>query len=264
MTNKPKFATTVLATLLVFILCASAHGMNLLTCDEPPMNYLVDGKVTGIVTDIVKEISTQTGADDKIKLLPWARAYAIGLNEANIVLFTAARTQKREKLFHWVGPVIKKRWVLFARQDSNITIEKMDDAKKVNFIGVMRKDARESFLKIKGFENLYLLNSHDLALKMLIFKRIDLFASSDIELLILSQKLNIRQSQVKNACTLKNIESYILISKATPKHTVRLWQNTFEIIKEDGTFSKIGEKWARALNIPLTGENGVMEISNLN
>ncbi len=255
----------VLSTLLFLNVGGQVHAIQLqiLTCEEPPMNFKKGEEVTGIITDVVKKISERTGMEGTIKLQPWARVYKKGLNEPNVVLFTAARTEQRENLFKWVGPVINKRWGLFANRESSLKINSLDDAKKVGKIGVMRGDARETLLRTKGFNNLHLLTNHIQAFKMLMSGRIDLFASAGIEISSLARNAGSNPSDVKIVWRLKEIQSYILISKKTSDATVRIWQEAFEEIKKDGTFAKIGKKWAKILKIPLTGERGVMEIRAL-
>ncbi|MCP4368506.1 MAG: transporter substrate-binding domain-containing protein, partial [Deltaproteobacteria bacterium] len=223
----------VLSTLLFLNVCGQVHAIQLeiLTCEEPPMNFKKGEEVTGIITDVVKEIIKRTGIKGTIQLEPWARVYKKGLNEPNVVLFTAARTEQRENLFKWVGPMINKRWGLFAKRESSIKIKSLDDAKKVGKIGVMRGDARETLLRAKGFKNLYLLNNHIQALKMLMIGRIDLFASADIEISSLTREAGIHPSDEKVVWTLKEIQSYILISKKTSGATVRILQEAFEEIK---------------------------------
>jgi len=229
------------------------------------MNFKKGEEITGLITDVVKEIIARTGTKGSIKLYPWARVYQIGLREPNVVLFTAARTEQRENLFYWVGPIINKHWVLFAKRGSSIDIKSLDDAKKVRKIGVMRGDAREEMLreemlKAKGFENLHLLRNHIQALKMLMLDRVDLFASADVEIPILASGANISPNDVKIVWKLSIIQSYILISKKKPDATVRIWQEAFEEIKKEGTFALLGKKWAKILKMPLTGGRGVMEI----
>jgi polar amino acid transport system substrate-binding protein len=252
----------VLSTLFILIVCGEVYAMEMkiLTCEEPPMNFKKGEEITGLITDVVKEIIARTGTKGSIKLYPWARVYQVGLREPNVVLFTAARTEQRENLFYWVGPIINKHWVLFAKRGSSIDIKSLDEAKKVRNIGVMRGDAREEMLRAKGFENLYLLKNHIQALKMLMFDRVDLFASADVEIPILANRANISPNDVKIVWKLSIIQSYILISKKTPDATVRIWQEAFEEIKTDGTFALLGKKWAKILKMPLTGERGVMEI----
>jgi len=66
----------------------------------------------------------------EIKSLPWKRAYRYLLEEPNVVLFTVTRTEERETLCNWVGPVASSQLVFFARKDSSLVINRLEDAKK--------------------------------------------------------------------------------------------------------------------------------------
>ncbi len=233
--------------------------MKFLTCEEPPMNFMKEDEITGLITDVVKEIIVRAKIKCTIDLQPWARVFKTGLSEPNVALFTAARTKQRKNLFKWVGPLINKRWVLIARQGSSIKIESLDDARKL-YIGVMQEDARAKLLRKNNFNNLHLVTNHIQGLQMLMSKRIDLFASSDIEIPVLAKQAEVNPSELKVVREIMNIQSYILISKKTPDTTVKILQEAFEQIKKDGTLAKIGNKWAGILNIPLTGEHGILEI----
>ncbi len=256
----------VLVVGILFFLSMNQQGkateMRVLTTEEPPMNFMQGDQITGIITEIVEYLLKHTGTQASIKLLPWARIYQIGLEEPNVVLFTAARTEQRENLFQWVGPVINKRWVLYAKRGSNLQIKSLHDAKKVKRIAVMRGDAREKMLRAKGFENLDLVENHAQGLGMLMLGRVDLFASADIEGPILAKKAKIASDDIKIVWTFQSIQSYILISKTTSKQIVTRWQETFEQAKRSGTIVQIAKKWARILDMPLTGERGVIEVED--
>jgi polar amino acid transport system substrate-binding protein len=62
-----------------------------------------------------------------IKIWPWARGYETALKEKNTVLFSTTRTEARENLFKWVGPIMPSRIVLVAKktehQAKNKTIQ---------------------------------------------------------------------------------------------------------------------------------------------
>ena len=139
-------------------------------------------------------------------------------------------------------------------------IKDIKDVSLVTRIGVMREDARHELLKSLGMKNLYTVTNHSQAINMLLAGRINLFATSDIEVNVLLQEMGENPNIIKSLWSLKKIQSYILVSKKTSDSLVLKWKDAFETIKKDGTFAKIGKKWAKHLGIPLTGENGVMEI----
>lgn len=223
------------------------------------MNFQEGNTITGFTTDIAREIMKRLNIKKRIELWPWPRVYKIGLEQKNVILFTAARTEEREKLFYWVGPIVSKKWLLYAVKDKGIKIRSLDDAKKVKIISVMRDDAREKLLLSNNFKNIFPTNNHIDGLRSLLNGRIDLWASSDMEAPIITKNAGINYQELEAVFTLKEIKSYILISRKTRKSIVREWQNAYKKMIRDGGLQKIAEKWSGKLNVKLTGENGYIE-----
>ncbi|MCG7489296.1 ABC transporter substrate-binding protein [Vibrio sp. Of14-4] len=118
----------------------------------PPGNYLKDGKISGYAVDILKAASKMVGEEvslSQVTLQPWARSYRTALTEDNAVLFSTTRSEHREKLFTWVGPITDIKIVVMARKDANIKINKVMDMAKYR-IGVIRDDIGEQTLLDMG------------------------------------------------------------------------------------------------------------------
>lgn len=241
----------------VFTTQAQATSMTIVTANEPPLSFEGENGAEGIITDVVSELIKRTGTDAKIEVFPWKRAYQTG---PNAILFTAGRTIKRENLFHWVGPAIKKQWVFITKKGSLVAINSLNDARKVGKIGAVRDDSREHFLKDNGFTNIEPIAGLQTGYKMLLAGRLDMMITADIEVAGVAAKIGVKASEFEIAYNVREIGSYIVLSKNTPAPVVEKWLAAFEDIKKDGTFAKIGSKWAKLLDMPLTGENGVMEI----
>ena len=257
-----KLLWVMLLLVFPFQVQSQSEQLKIVTAEEPPMSFLENQEVTGIVTDIVKEILKRTESKTPIKLYPWVRSYQICLREPNVVLFTAARTEARETLFHWIGPVIEKRWVLISKRGSNIEINRLEDVSKAMMVGVVRGDARAKLLLENGVE-VYLLNTLQQGFIMLMNGRVDLVATADVEIPIVATKIGYKSRDFRIVYTLEKIHSYIVISKDTQLPIVRRWRVEFEGLKKDGTFAKIVNKWAKILETPLTGERGIIEIQAL-
>ncbi|RSD31160.1 substrate-binding periplasmic protein [Vibrio pectenicida] len=118
----------------------------------PPGNFLKDGEISGYAVDILKAASKLVGEEvelSQITLQPWARSYRTALTEDNAVLFSTTRSEHREKLFQWVGPITDIKIVVMARKDANIKINKAMDMAKYR-IGVIRDDIGEQSLLDMG------------------------------------------------------------------------------------------------------------------
>ena len=103
-------------------------------CEYPPFMFTKDGNVTGVATEIVREIMKRLKVSYDIKSLPWKRAYSYLLEEP-VMAVMCTRTKARENLLKWAGPLIAAPLVFFAKRDSKIEIKNLEDAKKLIELG---------------------------------------------------------------------------------------------------------------------------------
>lgn len=120
------------------------------TEDYPPFNFQKQdgGPVVGMATDLLAKAFQQAGMEFKVTLLPWARAYAMGLSDANTCVYSTTRTEEREPKFKWIGPVVQNDWFLFGRADSP-KLASLADLKGAT-VGGYRGDALTEYLKAQG------------------------------------------------------------------------------------------------------------------
>ncbi len=232
-----------------FMLCAavgSAGQLTILTEDSPPGSFIDEsGELKGLSVDIVKEIMKRLDMDNRIKVLPWARSYRMLIKEPDIMLFSTTRTAQRESLFKWVGPLIKLEWVFLARKDSNVYITCLDDARSVNSIGTYREDARQQYLKAKGFTNLHSTNEMPLLIRMLDKKRLDLVATSKFSFKECCNKSLISWDKFKVVYTFKKATLYMAFSQKTDDTIVRQWQQVYDELSGEGFIDAVNKKWLR-------------------
>lgn len=127
-------------------------SLNYMTEEYPPYNFSEDGVTKGISVDILIESAAMVGGElthKNVELQPWARAYRNTLIKPNMVLFSMTRTERRETLFKWVGPISKTRIVVLARKSSGIEIKSSLDLAQFK-IGVIRDDVGEQLLISEG------------------------------------------------------------------------------------------------------------------
>jgi len=210
-------------------------------------NYLCDkNQACGHNVDLVKEIMKRLGVSYPITIMPWARAIKELNTKTNVALFSTIRTPSREKLYKWVGPINVMKFVFLARTDANLSINSLDDAKKVGMIGCYKGDIRESLLKNNGFENLFPLygtNANDRNLKLLHMGRIDLLATSVAEWPVIARKNEIPLKEFKEIFVFKVLKAYIAFSAKIPDEVIQTWQNILDQIKKDGTYQHIFSKY---------------------
>ena len=241
--------TFLITALLIFI--GSQYGvcqeLIILTENLPPLNYVDNGVLVGPSVETVQEIQKRVGSKEKIQVYPWSRAYKMALEQKNVVLFGMTYTKVRQDKFKWVGPLATKRDILVARKDSRITINSLEDAKKVKRIGILLDDTRGRLLASHGFTNLEPVSDEQLNAKKLAHGRLDLWAYKIPGLRTVCDLAGVDHTQFKEVHHLREIELMIALSKKTSDAIVQQWQNAFDALTADGTILKIRKKWNKKL-----------------
>lgn len=220
----------------------SAADFKIMTEEYPPFNYTDNGKLTGVSSEIVLEIAKRIGHSTDVSVEPWARAYALIQKKDGLVLFSMTRTEKRENLFKWAGPIAPNKWVLFAKKGSGITINSLDDAKKVGKIGTYKDDATEAFLKDSGFTNVDSVLKDDQNVPKLAAGRIDLWIVGELQGIYKAKKQN-KSDSLEKVFDVKDTQLYIAFSKTTSDEEVAKWQKALDEMKADGTYDAMMSKY---------------------
>jgi polar amino acid transport system substrate-binding protein len=213
--------------------------LKMLTEEYPPVTFMKDGKVTGFVTDVVREITARQGIPDKIRLTSWDEAYKAATSNPNVILFSVERTQKREKLFHWVGPVGKNSAILYAKKGSGIRINSLEEARKIAAIATTTDWFTEQYLKSKGFTNLVSSPLPITNVKQLMSGEVQLSVFTDITIPAIVKNAGYGMDDLEPVLTISNTHFYIAVSLGTPDEIVKKWQSVLDSLKADGTFEKI-------------------------
>lgn len=139
----------------------------------PPYNYVENGKITGVSTEILKEVLKQAGIKYKITVYPWARAYYTALHKKNSMIYSIIKNEKRKKEFIFCGSLIKTQTAFIKlKSRKDIVIKKFDDFKKYK-IGYLNRSAGEYYLKKHCFANIYPTFNPGVNILELYFKRVD-------------------------------------------------------------------------------------------
>jgi len=125
----------------------------------------------------------------------------------------------------------------------NLQIDSLDDAKKVSRIGTYYKDAKEQFLKKKGFTNLVSANKNISNIKRILEGKLDLWVSSDFNMPYLAQQAGVAPNQLELVYAFRKVNNYIAFSIQTPDELINSWQQTLDELKTDGTYKRLREKY---------------------
>jgi polar amino acid transport system substrate-binding protein len=219
-------------------------GVRIITEEFPPFNYAgPDGKATGLATDMVNGILTRLNQKAEIEILPWSEGYSHAVAGPKIALYSTVRTDEREHLFKWVGPIASYDYTLYAKNGSVLTINSLDAVRKAGTIGVVKDDARHQFLLQNRFENILTCDTDAGCLRNLTSGKTDLWLGSSVSLAAVAQKEGIDTSSFKGVYSVRTVPLYIAFSNDTSDSMITGWQDALDAMKRDGTLDTIQRKY---------------------
>ena len=196
----------------------------------------VDGKVSGPGYDIAKDVLNNADIKFKYKVLPWARVYQYGLHKKNYLVGCLGRTNIRENLFQWVGPMeIGVKLYFYALKSNPITLKSVKEAKEYK-IAAEKDTYNDQYLVANKFpkKRVKSVVGKVQMLEMLKHKRVDLLLLNDEELNAAAKKGNIDPSIFKKVIYVFSVQSYLAFSNKTPKELVDKVKNSYDQLNKDG------------------------------
>ena len=209
--------------------------LRIITEVAPPFNFVESNQnVTGQSTEIVQAIQEKLGTHYSIEVMPWADGLSLAEKGPNIALYSTNRTPQREKIFKWVGPIGSYEQAFYVKKGSTISLSRLEDAQKVEKIGVYKADAGEQFLAAQGFTNLDVSQNAIEAMKKLMDGKIQLWLGDTREKDIYARELGIEPDElVALPVVVIEADLYIAFSKDVPDSTVAAWQNALDSLKKE-------------------------------
>jgi len=224
--------------------------IQIFTEQYPPLSFSENGQITGYGTEVVREILKDLGIPDNIRMSSWENGYNLCLTMPNFVLYTMKRTPLRDDLFQWVGPIGSNNTIFYAKKGSNLTINSMEDAKKVGKIATCSAWFSEQDLKNAGFTNLVSSPDPRENVRQLIEGEVDLSIFTDITIPDIAKEAGYSIDDLEPLFVVSSGDFYIALSSDTPKHVVKDWQNAFKKMYKDGTLKKLYDKWLPNSTMP--------------
>ena len=231
--------------LAIPVLAASLDELTFITEQYPPFNYERDGEVQGLSVAVFAALlqhtgSTMTTAD--VQVLPWARGYETVQARPNTVLFSTIRTEARESLFKWVGPITPDRIVLLARQGQDIELPSIAHLNESNLkTVVIRRDIGEQRLQEAGVnpERIRTASANRSALDMLAQGRVDLWAYGEEAAYWLAAENGYAAEDFKAVYVLSEDHLYFALHPDTDDALVAAMQSALDELHANGAIADI-------------------------
>lgn len=253
---KPRRATCsrMIAPFLACVLmavsgvAAGAERLYIFTENYPPYNASVSGEgfahgeedITGICTDMVKAMLDRVDYDYVMKMRAWSYAYDWVQGRENHGLFCTARTEEREDLFQWVGPLAPIKWTLFAAPDSDISLNTLEDARDLQIAGY-KGDVMSEYLVANGF-NVAMGLSGDVNTRRLMLGQADLWVTDGlVGPLVAEEEHGI--TGLKPVLVFRETPMYLALSNQTDPAIVADLQRALDAARAAGELDAIADRY---------------------
>lgn len=243
-----KYMAVMLAALFTMSAPVFADKIQVVTEEMAPYNFTdeKDKSITGLSTEVVKEVFKRAKIDYDIKSYPWARTYKMGQEEPNTAIYSMGRNPDREKMFKWVGIVAKRDVYLYKlKSRADVKAGSLEDLKPYTFGGI-RDGVRTVYLQKEGLK-VDVVTDDISNIKKLQAGRIDAIPSDNLALIALAKASGVEFSSLEPMYKLDKLSGGLSMafSLNTPDDTVEKCKVALDSMVKDGTFDKITAKWSK-------------------
>lgn len=211
----------------------------------PPYNFQVDGEAQGMSSEVVQAMLEHAGLEADIEFYPWARAYRTARIEPNTLIYSIARIPEREPLFEWIG-AIGPYWTSFYKLKSStkLHIDSLDDARSYR-IGVSQADVIKTYLEGQGFEQLEVVNTDQLAVRMLFFGRMELLAFDEAAMPLRVKEAGLDINLIERVFRIEGLseELYVAMHPDSDPALVQTLKDSLNAIKQNGEYQAIKARY---------------------
>ncbi|MCF8045488.1 MAG: transporter substrate-binding domain-containing protein [Desulfarculaceae bacterium] len=240
------------AVFLVFSLLgttgASADGfddLNVLTEYYPPFNYEEENRTKGISVDLLLEVTDEMGSGlerSDIQLGQWSKVYQQTKNQPGNMLFSTTRTEKRENLFKWAGPIASNQFCLIVKKANGITITDINDIMKKNLkVTVVHDDVAQQMLQSAGVpdDNMIERPFPGLCIMDLHRNNVDAMAYGKHVAMWMLGLYGFNSYEYTSAYTIQEGDLYYAFNKKVEDDVVNRFQQALDTVKASGEFDAI-------------------------
>ena len=235
---------------LVLAMAPSIWGQTLTVVTEeyPPYNFhdVSKNKISGMGTEVVREVLKRAKLDYKLDIYPWARAYQMAQDAPNVLIYSIGRNDMRESLFKWVDVIAPYDVYLYRlKSRPEIKVSEIEDVKRYK-VGAVREDVRAQYLDHAEVPLDLVIEDRANAQKLAL-RRIDLFPIDELAMVALYKREGLDPRSVVKAFKLEALSAglYMAFSNQTSYELVHRCKAALAAIKKDGTFDKIRVKYLK-------------------
>jgi polar amino acid transport system substrate-binding protein len=214
------------------------------TEENPPQSYRdISGALTGSSVEMFEAMMENADLPGPLEYTTWTDAYNQIRLVPNSMAFSTLRSPDREDLFHWVGPLCKKRYCFYVSASSEYVISTIDDARHMRSVGTVAGWASEEELLGLGFNNVVTWPTPQEVFLNLMEGEIPCAVLNDISMRLLGLETGHPPKDYRKGAILSEGQTYIAFSKDTREEYITTWTNAYNSLVSTGTFNSIWKTW---------------------
>ena len=225
----------------------SSERPTILLIDFPPLVMDEGDQDIGMMVDfgkaVIEELKTthQIDVDEKLQILPLARAIQKATSEPNVIMLQMTPAPSRKDKFIWIKPTIELSFAFITTKKP--AINSLDEALKLNSIAVYRVTRLESLLRERGFNNsLNLTNDSLSGARLLNAGRVESWYASTAEAKWL-HKTNVLRTMPVIGKTITKIPIWAVMSKGSNPKNISALEATINQLQASGFIGELAEKY---------------------
>ena len=249
--HKVQYLWPVAIVYLLLGFCApsvtAAADLQAYTEEWPPYNYVVGKEVKGISSDILRASCQMVKIDCAIQLVPWLRAYKTVKENPNSLIYTIARTPKREKEFIWVGPILPRTTWIYGKAGMEASIQNIKDLAKAK-IGVIRGEASQDELLAAGVpkSSILVMNSNTDVMRMMKLDKINVVVNTEIGMALNLKNIGMAPDAVSKLMKLSDGGSlYFGLNLRSDPALISKLQMSIDKLKREGKIDAIVRNYTK-------------------
>lgn len=171
---------------------------------------------------------------------PWARIYKTALNKPNTLIYSIAKTEQRESLFHWLGLITKVNYFLYKLKTTPIDPSSADFNLNNYSIGTIRESSVHQFLDKLQIKDLHLVKKSRQNIQKLLSGRVNVISGISNIFYENCKAVKLDCSNIEPFYQLNNISTdlYFAINKSTDPIIVNKIKSAYlKVIKNDPLFN---------------------------
>ncbi|KPA88125.1 MULTISPECIES: substrate-binding periplasmic protein [Pseudomonas] len=228
---------------------ARAEHYQVVTEEWAPYNYLENGQLTGMATEVVRGIMAMTGDEFDMMMVPSMRATRSLQNQPRTIMYSLFRTAEREPLYKWVGPIAEESIHPYQLANTRQPVTTLEQLMQAPRITTRHAGLIPDTLQAQGFQNLEKSATGSQQLyRMLLAGRTEIVVGdTDAGVAYYCRQLGIEPGTLRQVpIELYRSSLYIAFSLDSDDQVVANWARALEHMRQSGELERIQNRYRAA------------------